>query len=373
MGTRQSKVSEDTNHSSNLFRRLYKYKQKNDHNPPPTQTQTAPAANGATKYQVLRLQPTKRGDAKRGNPIQSPPKLIVKTEPTDNISPLVVTPTVAPKPLTIERPAVPINIPTATTATGQKALGDGRRTAQFSTGQPPRASGESSTSMVYTTSSTSLSDESSMMTMHRKDSLPPYTPPPIYSQDDYVAIISVVTPRSSISSQSENPRLSSFLMPPTTEEPEPPTDLVAATASNDTAAVLDILFTQAQLLDDAEDYAEAYQVARRYASQGDLVAAVWVAQCRVHGWGVPEDERGGFEALLQLAERDIGEAYYPLAWCFYEGAGTRVNFEEAFAWFLRSAEDGRPLAQYRVATMYAKGEGVREDAQTAWGRFCEQR
>lgn len=239
----------------------------------------------------------------------------------------------------------------------------------------PTSSTASSITTGNNTFSSISSNCSSTVTSQRKDSLPPYMPPPIYSQDDYVAIISVVTPSNSISSHRHIPQLSTLLMPLTINEVESADteNILSPTAGNrahrNTAVVLELMFAQAQIFDDDEDYAEAYQTARQFAAEEDLVAAVWVAQCHIHGWGVPEDEQRGFENLLQLARQGVPEAWYPLACCYHDGVGTPIDFAEAFSWFEKSAEEGKSLAQYRVATLYAMGEGVAQDERIAFGKF----
>jgi TPR repeat protein len=47
-----------------------------------------------------------------------------------------------------------------------------------------------------------------------------------------------------------------------------------------------------------------------------------------------------------------------LGWILYEGEGVLVNYEEAFKWFTRAAEQDDSRGMYMLAMMYLKGDGV---------------
>ena len=59
-------------------------------------------------------------------------------------------------------------------------------------------------------------------------------------------------------------------------------------------------------------------------------------------------------------------AQYQLARIYYEGIGIEQNFEQAFDWFQKSAEQGFALAQHKLALMYDKGRGVEENVYKAF-------
>ncbi|MEO5766007.1 MAG: tetratricopeptide repeat protein [Casimicrobiaceae bacterium] len=59
-----------------------------------------------------------------------------------------------------------------------------------------------------------------------------------------------------------------------------------------------------------------------------------------------------------LAEAGDATAQYRLATLYAEGQGVEQDDELAFKWFLRAAEKGEPTAQYDVGASYMGGHGV---------------
>ncbi|KAF7723261.1 hypothetical protein EC973_002154 [Apophysomyces ossiformis] len=113
---------------------------------------------------------------------------------------------------------------------------------------------------------------------------------------------------------------------------------------------------------------------------GSVVANVWVAQCKIQGFGTAMNVSQGFKELLQIAKQQQRiEAFYPLGVCYYDGLGTLPNKAEAYSWFERTAREGEGspnittstvgLAQFRTGWMLAKGEGVTADPQKSLRYF----
>lgn len=55
------------------------------------------------------------------------------------------------------------------------------------------------------------------------------------------------------------------------------------------------------------------------------------------------------------------EAQYNLALMLAKGQGVEADLQAAFNWFLEAAEGGLGIAQARIAVMYASGDGVAAD------------
>ena len=51
---------------------------------------------------------------------------------------------------------------------------------------------------------------------------------------------------------------------------------------------------------------------------------------------------------------------------YYHGEGVSKDFNEAFKWFGKAAEQGDAEGQFRLGAMYANGEGVAKDYVTAY-------
>ena len=59
-----------------------------------------------------------------------------------------------------------------------------------------------------------------------------------------------------------------------------------------------------------------------------------------------------------MAENNIGDMYF-------HGEGVEKNYNEAFKWFRKSAEQGNAIGQYNLGRMYNNGEGVKQDKKEA--------
>lgn len=62
--------------------------------------------------------------------------------------------------------------------------------------------------------------------------------------------------------------------------------------------------------------------------------------------------------LTQLAQEQNPQAQYQLALTYQTGSSTPQNLNEAFYWFLQSAELNHPPAMAQVANAYLTGQGV---------------
>lgn len=65
------------------------------------------------------------------------------------------------------------------------------------------------------------------------------------------------------------------------------------------------------------------------------------------------DRRGAVQGLTVLAEAGYAPAQHALGMACFDGEGVRRDYEAAFHWFMRSAEQGYPGAQNMVGSYYA--------------------
>ncbi|KAL9548085.1 hypothetical protein MBANPS3_005845 [Mucor bainieri] len=86
---------------------------------------------------------------------------------------------------------------------------------------------------------------------------------------------------------------------------------------------------------------------------------VWVAQCKIYGFGTQMDVAEGFRELQQL--RDQKEAFYPLACYYYD----QQDYANAYQYFHRLRKDNH-FAQYRLALMLFHGQGMATNHQKAF-------
>jgi TPR repeat protein len=71
-----------------------------------------------------------------------------------------------------------------------------------------------------------------------------------------------------------------------------------------------------------------------------------------YGDPADRDHRKAVTMLRELAGTGYAPATYALGMAYYDGKGTRRNFQEAFDLLLKAAEAGYPDAQNMVATYY---------------------
>ena len=109
----------------------------------------------------------------------------------------------------------------------------------------------------------------------------------------------------------------------------------------------------------------------RYEGQNmksvDMRSYVWyrIGKMHCYGLGTKQNYEKAFEWFLKSAQEGNKFAQYSLANLYYYGNGAEKNLKEAFGWYMRSAKQGQPYASYAVTQMYSKGEYVEHDEKTA--------
>lgn len=109
----------------------------------------------------------------------------------------------------------------------------------------------------------------------------------------------------------------------------------------------------------------------RYEGQNmksaDMRSYVWyrIGKMHCYGLGTEQDYEKAFEWFLKSAQEGNKFAQYSLANLYYHGNGVEKDLSQAFWWYRKSSEQGQPYASYAVAQMYSKGEYVAENKETA--------
>jgi len=78
-----------------------------------------------------------------------------------------------------------------------------------------------------------------------------------------------------------------------------------------------------------------------------------------------KDFKAAFPHFKTAAEQGDAEAQYRLADCYAKAKGVERDYEKAFDWNMKSAEQGYPLARLCVGFYYEGGIGVRRNAAEA--------
>lgn len=99
----------------------------------------------------------------------------------------------------------------------------------------------------------------------------------------------------------------------------------------------------------------------------DMRSYVWyrIGKMHCYGLGTEQDYEKAFEWFLKSAQEGNKFAQYSLANLYYYGNSVEKDLSQAFLWYQKSASQGQPYASYAVAQMYSKGEYVAENNETA--------
>lgn len=117
---------------------------------------------------------------------------------------------------------------------------------------------------------------------------------------------------------------------------------------------------------DAGDGAKAIAMFRLLAEKGRVDAMHSIAHTHLYGIaGVARDYDEAFKWFTRAAQNGCPQAMYHLGLCNAEGYGTRKDPKKAADWYKKSAARGDEDAEYRVGLCYETGAGVKQDAQEA--------
>ncbi|MDO4945925.1 MAG: MobP3 family relaxase, partial [Ruminococcus sp.] len=90
-----------------------------------------------------------------------------------------------------------------------------------------------------------------------------------------------------------------------------------------------------------------------------------IGKMHCYGLGTEQDYEKAFDWFLKSANEGNKFAQYSLANLYYYGNGVEKDLSQAFLWYQKSSAQGQPYASYSVAQMYNKGEYVTENEDTA--------
>lgn len=95
--------------------------------------------------------------------------------------------------------------------------------------------------------------------------------------------------------------------------------------------------------------------------------------------GLEAAKAGDYATALQewkpLAEQGSASAQFNLARMYVRGQGVPQDYTEAIKWYRKAAEQGSASAQHNLGIMYSKGQGVPQDYSEAgkwWRKAAEQ-
>ncbi len=103
----------------------------------------------------------------------------------------------------------------------------------------------------------------------------------------------------------------------------------------------------------------------------DMRSYVWyrIGKMHCYGLGTEQNYEKAFEWFLKSAQEGNKFAQFSLANLYYYGNVAEKNLKGAFGWYMRSAKQGQPYAAYAVGNMYENGESAEKDKKKSQGYY----
>lgn len=111
------------------------------------------------------------------------------------------------------------------------------------------------------------------------------------------------------------------------------------------------------------------QSLKEKAESGDKVAQFQYARSLTNWHPKEEDYQKAFVWLKRSAEQGYAPAQCNLGYCYWAGQGTAKDYEQAVLWYKKSAEQGDETAQYNLGVCYANGHGVPKSDYSAFSWY----
>ncbi len=119
----------------------------------------------------------------------------------------------------------------------------------------------------------------------------------------------------------------------------------------------------------SDDLADSFQ---KRAEQGEAIAQYNLGTFYYLGVQVPRDYEKAYYWLSKAAQQDIIPAQGVLGIMYFKGHGVPQDYQKAYEKLQQSAEKGYAVAQMMLSGMYYVGQGVPQDYQKAyqWAFFA---
>ena len=90
------------------------------------------------------------------------------------------------------------------------------------------------------------------------------------------------------------------------------------------------------------------------ANAGDISACAYLGKMYYEGTGVEQNYNEAFKWYQKAADNGVTGAYIWLGVMYYNGQGVAQNYEKAFLWSKKAAENGAADAYVGLGVMYCK-------------------
>lgn len=117
-----------------------------------------------------------------------------------------------------------------------------------------------------------------------------------------------------------------------------------------------------------KDYDRALELFSKEADKGNILAKYEIADlyrrnlCQGHNFEIYREALNGF---LEIEPRTRQKAYvhYRIGRMFYDCYGTDIDYEKAFKWLKKAADEGNHLSEFVVGKMLCNGTGTERDTE----------
>ncbi|TDI77451.1 MAG: sel1 repeat family protein [Betaproteobacteria bacterium] len=110
-----------------------------------------------------------------------------------------------------------------------------------------------------------------------------------------------------------------------------------------------------------DNYAQALEILRPIAEEGNAEAQVALGQMYAKGQGVTRNYQEVLKWFRLAAAQGNVEAQFRLGAMYAKGKGVTQDYQEAVKWFRILAAQGNAQGQYKLGLMYRGGQGVTQD------------
>ena len=117
-----------------------------------------------------------------------------------------------------------------------------------------------------------------------------------------------------------------------------------------------------------KDYDRALELFSKEADKGNILAKYEIADlyrrnlCQGHNFEIYREALNGF-LEIEPRTRQMAYVHYRIGRMFYDGYGTDIDYEKAFKWLKKAADEGNHLSEFVVGKMLCNGTGTERDTE----------
>ncbi|GBB93155.1 hypothetical protein RclHR1_02120007 [Rhizophagus clarus] len=113
------------------------------------------------------------------------------------------------------------------------------------------------------------------------------------------------------------------------------------------------------------NYKKAFELFEGASKQNYMLAQYYVGLCYQYGHGITKDKELAFKSFKKTANNDFATGQLRVG-TYYK---KKKDFEKAFSWHEKAAENGNHIAQFYLGLIYKNGQGITTDYIKAFELF----